>query len=401
MMVLASTSEEWETRVRKAFGGLLNGELRRDSEACAAEDARAAVQAVLSGDPQVVVLGPGLEMRDALGIAHVIDEERHEVCVVLVADATPELWQHALRAGVRDVVAPDAALVEVRATLERALDTSARRRTAGPTALPGVPKSKVLAVVSPKGGAGKTAIATNLAVGLARQEPNEVVVVDLDVQFGDVAHALRLTPEVSVADAARALGALDETSLKAYLTPHPAGLFVLCAPDHPAAADGVEVAHVGKILDLLAGVFRYVVIDTSAGLDEITLSAMEHATDIVVVCATDVASARGARKELDAFDQLGFTRQQRHFVLNRADARVGLDVRDIEATVGLPVDVFIPSSRAVPVSMNQGSPLLEQDQRAPVSRAFNGLVDRFVSVPNSTTAAAPAGALRRRRKEHR
>jgi pilus assembly protein CpaE len=400
-LILASTSEEWEERVRKAFDGRLNGNVERRPDVCSVGDTGAAVAALLDGEPEVVVLGPGIDMRNALELARIIDRERHDVVVVLVADATPELWKHALRAGVRDVVAPDASLVDLRSTIERAHEAASRRRPASSIDITTQAVTKIIAVVSPKGGAGKTAIASNLAVGLARHQPNEVVLVDLDLQFGDVANALRLTPETSMADAARSLGALDVTTLKAFLTPHPAGLFVLGAPDEPAAADEIDPEHVSKVLDLLAGAFRYVVIDTAAGLDEVTLVAMEHSTDLVVVGATDVASVRAARKELEAFDLLGLTAQRRHFALNRADARVGLSTADIEATVGMRVDVAIPSSRAVPLSMNQGTAVLENDERSAIGRAFGDLANRFHVAPPTSGAQPSVGGRRRRRKETR
>jgi pilus assembly protein CpaE len=149
---------------------------------------------------------------------------------------------------------------------------------------------------------------------------------------------------------------------------------------------------------MLADEFRYVVMDTGAGLDEHTLAAMEASTDIVLVCGTDVASARGVRKALDTFDLLGFTTQRRHFTLNRADARVGLSTDDIEGTVGMAISVSIPSSRAVPLSMNQGIPLLEGAQKSPVSRPLGELVNRFVSATHGTTTLTDeAGNARRRR----
>ncbi|HEX5094408.1 MAG TPA: P-loop NTPase, partial [Acidimicrobiia bacterium] len=372
-IVLVTTSPDWETRVRKAFDGRLNGELSQRPEACTPGEPQTALDVVLAGGPRVVVLGPDCDVDHSLAVAREIDDRHHETCTVLVADPTPELWEKALRAGVRDIVAPDAALVDVRNVIERAVETAAKRRAVASTDA-AQREAKILAVVSPKGGAGKTAIATNLAVGLAHEHPGDVVLVDLDLQFGDVANALRLDPETTITDVSRAVGAIDATTLKAYLTPHSSGLFVLCAPETPGVADDIAIEHVGTAIELLSQVFRYVVVDTAAGLDDVALTAMERASDLVVVCGTDVASARGARKELEAFNMLGLTTQRRIFVLNRADARVGLNVRDIESTVGMSVDFSIPSSRAVPLSMNQGTPLLDMDARTPVSKAFSDLV---------------------------
>lgn len=395
-LLLATGEPEWEARVRDSFDGRLNGELATWSgSASDTDDASAAVlQAVAAHRAQVVALGPGVNTERALELAADLDRLRPDLCVILVAPPTPELYRQALRAGVRDIVDPDAGLHEVRSAFGAAMETAERLQT---HATPTTDDRRTIAVVSPKGGAGKTAIASNLAVGLADAEPGETVIVDLDVQFGDVGNAMRLAPEFTITDAVRQGDTLDATTLKAFLTAHPSGAFVLCAPETPADADIVTTEAIDRILDLLAGEFRYVVIDTGAGLDENTLAAMERATDFVLVAGTDVASARAVRKEIDAFNLLGLITQRRHLVLNRADARVGLSAEDIEGTVGLEVSVSIPSSRSVPLSMNQGIPLLEGAQKSPVSRSLSELVRRLTGTTEPDSDASASGRLRRRK----
>jgi pilus assembly protein CpaE len=394
-LLLTAAGDELELRLRKAFDGRLNGDLR-----CAL-DASVTLEAIAEAHPLVVAIGPSVTQETAIELASSIDRDHPEVSVVLMTSPTPQLWEQALRAGVRDIVAPDAPLGEVRASFERALDAAHRRRASWTPEAGTGPTSRVIAVVSPKGGAGKTAIASNLAVGLAQLAPQQVVVVDLDLQFGDIASALRLAPEQTIADSAHAPGPIDATSIKAYLTPHAQGLFALCAPSSPAAADDVDPEHTAKVLSLLADEFRYVVVDTSAGLDWMTIAAMDHATDVVLVAGTDVASARSMRKEIEAFDILGYTKQQRHFVLNRADARVGLGAGDIALTVGLEAAVEIPSARAVPLSMNQGVPVLESAPRSPVARALGELVSRIAVGASVHQPEVSGGARFRRRKETR
>ena len=199
-------------------------------------------------------------------------------------------------------------------------------------------------VLCPKGGAGKTTMATNLALGLARLTPGDVVIVDLDLQFGDVASALGLAPEATFTDATKSLEKLDATTLKANLAAHSSGLFVLCAPLTPIEADDVTVEQIEKVLSLLIESFKYVVIDTASGLDEHTLAALEFATDLLLVSATDVPSIRSTQKEIQALHVIGRPDQRWHFVLNRANAATGLSISAIERAVGISVDVAIPSS---------------------------------------------------------
>jgi pilus assembly protein CpaE len=259
----------------------------------------------------------------------------------------------------------------------------------------------VITVLCPKGGAGKTTVATNLAIGLAREAPGRVAIVDLDLQFGDVASALRLMPEHTFSDAARTAQSLDATALKVFLTHHPKELFALCAPDSPVDVDDITAESIETVLGLLVDSFNYVVIDTASGLDEAALIALEHSTDLVLLSSTDVPTVRSTQKEVQALRIIGNPTQQWHFVLNRSDARTGLGRNEVETTVGLPVDVAIPESRALPVSLNQGTPILDFDPRAPASQALAQLLNRF-SQNGKARAAEPqpqsSGSGFRRRK---
>ncbi|MEJ7766094.1 MAG: AAA family ATPase, partial [Acidimicrobiales bacterium] len=315
-----------------------------------------------------------------------------EVCVVLVAKPTTRLWERALRAGVREIIPLEADDEQVRQALTRVLAGAARRQTASTTAPPSTEatRGRVIAVMSPKGGAGKTTVATNLATQLAAAAPGRVAIVDLDLQFGDVASALGLGPQSTMADAARVGARLDSTTLKVFLEPHPSGLYALVGPHFPAEAEEVTSENVGHVIDILASEFAYVVIDTGAGLDEFALAAAERADDLVLVCVTDVPSVRGLRKALDALDLLGMTKARRHLILNRADDKVGLSARDVETTVGLPVEASIPTSRAVQIAVNQGSPVAGSDPRSPAGTALIDLAGGFVD-------EAPAAAARVRR----
>ena len=380
-VVLACRSPEFEQRVREAFDGELNHELRRWEDKLDAVDPTETVDAIAALNPDLVTIGPGLSFDEWARLAEAFDREHPEICVLLVAEPTPRLWEVALHSGVRDVVSPDAEDKEVRAAMERALPT-AHRPTAGSRGAPaGGATGEVMVVVGPKGGVGKTTIASNLAVGLAMAAPRDVVLVDLDLQFGDVAHNLRIDPDRTIADVLRFGADKDVTALKAFLTPHPAGLYVLCAPDSPADMDDMDSERVARVVRALAESFPYVVVDTGSGMDEFALAAFEVATDFVLVGVTDVPSVRATRKALEVLDRLGLTSQNRHFVLNRSDRQVGLSVKDIEETVGMSVDVAVPSTTIVTVSVNQGTPLLVSGEASEPAEAMFELVSRFVELP--------------------
>jgi pilus assembly protein CpaE len=394
-ILLATPDAGYEQRLRQILDAALNSALQRwdtaDGEVKIAELWRQLGDVV----PDVVAIGPGLPLDDALSLAHQLEQERPEISVLLVNEPSAELWQQALHAGVRDVLAPDALNADIRAALDRALELAARRRhnLVGP-AEDANRHGRIITVLSPKGGSGKTTVCTNLAVGLARLEPNKVAVVDVDLQFGDVASALRLTPDHTFVDAIRAPLA-DAMTLKTFLTPHASDVWTLCAPETPAEGEEITADQAQAVVAKLAEEFTYVMVDTSAGLNEHTLAMIDISTDLVLVCTMDVPSIRNLRKEVDALDQLGMTQQRRHFVMNRSDAKVGLELADVEATVGLRVDTTIPSARVVPLSTNQGTPLVESQPRHRVARQFTALVDDLAA----GRSTSPPDGRRRRRME--
>jgi pilus assembly protein CpaE len=239
-------------------------------------------------------------------------------------------------------------------------------------------QSKVIVVISPKGGSGKTAISSNLAVALAERHPGRVVAVDLDVQFGDLGTALSLTPEHTLAQLARGTQ-MDATTVKLFLTPYEHGLYVLAGARDPVDADSIGHSHVSAVLPLLAQNFDYVVVDTPAGLDERTLAAIECATDLLLVSSLDVTSIRSLRKALDALDQMGVS-GERQLVLNRADAKVGLDQSDAEEAIGMNVVCTVPQCRELPLSLNLGTPVVISEPKSSVAKQLQQLARLYAPV---------------------
>ncbi len=389
MILLASTSPTFEKRVRQAFDGTLNGELQRADGASPMELAGSAPD-----DLQVVAVGPDIPMDNAIGLAKAFDAMRPDVSVLFVASATPEMFAAAMQVGVRDVIAPEADDEALRVAFDRAIASSTQRHgqiQAPGSGGPAGPKGRVITVISPKGGAGKTTIASNLAVLLASAHPGEVVLVDLDLQFGDVTDALGLDPSHSVADAARAPGRLDATTIKVFLTPRQSDLFVLCAPGSPAEGEEVHPDQAGEMVQLLASEFQYVIVDTPAGLSEHTLASIEQSTDLVLVCDLSRSAVRSTRRVIEALDAIGLVKPERHLVLNRAGTKVGIADAEVAATLGMRIDIGVPSTRSVPLSMNQGLPIVEAEPKSAFSRNLLGLSARFAAIESPSQ-----GQLKRR-----
>lgn len=377
LVIVAAADADFEQRVRAALAAASgDGVQRWDRPLSDAAD----VKAIGDRSPAAVILGPDLGKDTAFSLAAHFDRFYPAISVLVVAEPGPDTWQRALNTGTRAVISPDVSDDDLRAHLRQAVEVSRNRVEAGAvTSAPKGSHARVITVVSPKGGAGKTIVSTNLAVGLAARYPGKVVLLDLDLQFGDVSYALGITPQHTICDAVSALDDLDATTLKVFLTRHASGLFALCAPEEPAAGELVTATAVTTVVKLIASQFDYLVVDTPAGLSEHTLAALDLSTDIILIADMDLPSVRNLRKALDAFDMLGMRGQSRHLVLNRADSRVGLTKAGVAAAAGLPIDLELPSSRHVPISLNEGRPLLSDNPRSPAARRLAELVDHMTS----------------------
>jgi len=353
------------------------------------------VETLPATDDVAVIIGPGLTAERSLELLETIDRIRPDVVKLLAAPLDPAILQRALSLGIRGIIAPGATDVDLAATVRDATEFLVRRREVIAGAEPSGSDRRILSVISAKGGTGKTTIAANIAVALAIAAPGQVALVDFDLQFGDVEYALRLKPEATIADLGRAGSRIDSTSMKAYLTPHPCGVFALCGPTRPAEAEELDSEMLGKVIELLSNEFRYVVIDTAGGIDDRALVAMDHTTDVILMSSTDIPSVRAMQKTIEALTSLGLDKRRWHYVLNRSDAKVGLTADDIREAVGLDIDLAVPESKSMTLAMNQGSPVVESDPRSAAAKAIASFVERFL--PELEEQAAVDASKRRKR----
>ncbi|WP_353083254.1 AAA family ATPase, partial [Tessaracoccus lapidicaptus] len=157
-----------------------------------------------------------------------------------------------------------------------------------------------------------------------------------------------------------------------------------------AAADAITSEEITALLKTLSQAFDYVVVDTSPGLSEHTLAALDLTGELVLVTGLDVPGVRGLRKEIETLSQLALLLESRHVVLNFADASRGLTVADVEATINAKVDVTLPTAKVVPISVNQGIPLLQTRGKDALTRELSSLVARIAGQPDG---ARPRGRL--------
>ncbi len=341
---------------------------------------------IRAGHPLVLVLGPSQANEAVLErVGALLKATPGAGAVIVVKTPSAELLRSALRAGVDDAldlseVGPHLAqaVAELAYRLEEELAAAAATARAVPSRANGSGPSSgfVTSVFSPKGGVGKSVVAVNLAAAIAQRLGQPVAILDLDLQFGDIAIMLRLQPLHTFSDAISAGDLLDETLLRSFLARHdPSGVYILGAPTSPSDADQVDPVSMLRVLDLLRKMFGHVVVDTPPHLSEVVLQAVAASDLVAFLVAMDVPSVKNARLGLQAFQLLQIPFEKIALLLNRADSHVHLNAHDIENALEMKVDLALPSEAAVPQSVNQGTPALLEYPRSRFAGQMAQLAD--------------------------
>ncbi len=322
----------------------------------------------------VLLIGPLLADDEAFEIATEVADSHGIATVVVAPTVNSALLRKAMRAGVADVVSLSDSISEISDAIASAGDTAARWRTATPhpaeTPAQEAPRGKIITVFSTKGGVGKTVLSTNLAVVLAKETGKRCVIVDLDLEFGDVGIMLGLRPDHTIADVVQVYDRLDVDLLRGFMVQHSSGLDVLLAPVRPEDAETVSVARTTQILDLLRECYDFIVIDTSPSFSEVVLAALDKSDAIYVITMMDVASIKNTRISLQKLTQLGYDSHRLGIVLNRSDSKVLLQPGEVETAIGAKISVHIPSDRIVPRSVNKGVPVVIDMPKSDVARSI-------------------------------
>jgi pilus assembly protein CpaE len=230
---------------------------------------------------------------------------------------------------------------------------------------------RTVAVHSPKGGVGTTTIATNIAMAAAQRKPDRVVIVDLDLQFGQVATHLNVTPRQTLADVVRDEAAVHEAELlRTFATRHDSGLHILAAPTGPEHAALVTSEHVDRILETLLSTYDQVVIDTGSWLDERTLAVFEHADSVLFVVNPDISALKSVAALVEYLNEAGTVAAKTSFVLNNTFGREILKLRDVESALGTKVTAELPYDPFLYLkAVNEGVPIvLGAPRSAPAER---------------------------------
>ena len=343
-------------------------------------------------EADLVIVGCSLAHDEALAVIEAANAQRSDRPVVVLYEGNPNgFLTRAFDAGVDDLVSMPQAPGQLEFALEKAL---ARRRGAGSSAANGA----MITILGPKGGTGKTVTSSNLAVALAL-EGRSAVIVDLDLQFGDVGLALGLEPLRTIYDLAISGGSLDADKIDGFLARHASGARALLAPLRPDQAAAVSPSFLREIFELLRAQYEFVLIDTPPAFTPEVIAAIDASSHLCVVGMLDALSLKDTKIGLQTLEEMGYDATAVTLVLNRADSSVGITPADVEQLLGRAPDVLVGSDRAIPRALTAGQPVVVAEPRSKAARSYGMLAERYLTLTgrqSNRASSAPEASERRR-----
>jgi pilus assembly protein CpaE len=307
-----------------------------------------------------------------------IREQTRAPLILLASDAeAAAMLEPALESDVHDVLLLPQLTHNVVFAIRKAAHS--RRHVTGPVRHAG----RVITVFSPKGGTGKTVIATNLAAALAKREGKRTLLLDLDLQFGDAAIALGIEPDRTIYDLVVAPGELDPEKLAGYVTKHACGLDLLAAPLRPEDAELVTESKVTSLIEVARASYDVIVVDTSPFFHGPMLATLDRTDELLVLCGLDVPTLKNVRLALQTLELLSFPASRIRYIMNRSNANVGLKTREVEGALKVKIGVELPTDRTVQVCVNRGEPVVLAEPRAEFSRELAELAKKLAPIGGS------------------
>ena len=343
-----------------------------------------AASTLTGGHLQVVLHATRSSTLPADEIASIREYTRAPI-VLLTSGGSPSLLEEALAADVADVLLLPQLTENVVFALKKASHTGRRSLNGNGNARHG----RVVTVFSPKGGTGKTVLSSNVSCSLAKHWGKRALLLDLDLQFGDAAIMLGIEPDKTIYDLVTAPGELDSEKLAGYTTRHASGLDILPAPLRPEDAELVTEAKLARLLEVARESYDVIVVDTSPFFHGPMLATLDRTDELLLLTSLDVPTIKNVRLALQTLDLLSFPTDRVKIVLNRANSKVGMNRKEVEAALEMPVRFEVPSDRAVPLAVNRGNPAVLAEAKSDFSRSIRELAKSLVT--------AQAAAKERRR----
>jgi pilus assembly protein CpaE len=297
--------------------------------------------------------------------------------ILIVDQESPELLMRALRLGVREVIKAPLVADDIRSAFLRIL----QKLRGGPRG-----DGKVLAFMSCKGGSGASFLATNMGYALAERTGKRVLLMDLNLQFGDASlYVSDRRPSMTLADLVHDIQRIDMSLLKSALIEVLPNFSVLAAPEDPTQAMDIRPSHIESLIRFVRANYDYVLLDVGRSLDTCSIQALDMADHIYPVLQLTLPFLRDAKRLFDVYRSLDYGVDKVRPILNRVERSPGdLTEEDAEKLLVYKVFATVPNHyKSVTASVNQGVPIIRLDGGSPVTRALQDLTDLITDKPQA------------------
>ena len=349
-----------------------------------ARDGRECVEVVTRLRPNIVLIKEDLPVVNGLAAAEQLAADFPGIGVILIltGSESEEVFRKMLRAGIKDFltrpIQPNRLAEEVRKVAHLLKASNLAAAAAAPP--PDEARHQVITVTGPRGGCGKTIIAANLAVAMARFS-DKVALVDLNLWGGDIAMLLDMTPRRTLGDLLPGFGGIDYDVIENCLTKHNSGVSVMPAP-MTGTFDGATLSRfmVQSILDAMRHNYDRTVVDTGYANLEGTLAAMDYSDQILVVVGMDLPRLRDGKLYLKNLVAANYPKEKIRVVVNRCGGSKEIAVNEVESILDFPVTAQVPVDEStVGSSLNLGQPFVAASPGKPVSKALIHLAESLAS----------------------
>ncbi|MBP7174773.1 MAG: response regulator [Thermoclostridium sp.] len=337
----------------------------------AAFDGKESIKLCEKLKPDIVLMDVNMPEMDGLTATQIITMQFPEIGVIIMSvQGEKEYLKKAMVAGAREYIVKPFSSEDLVQTILKTYEMQNRRKSLSKVQDHQI-STRIFTVFSTKGGVGKTTIASNLAVAMARTTKKRVALIDMDLQFGDIAVMLNLSIKNTIYDLVKDLKDMDSDIIEDYMVTHFSGVSVLPAPAKPEYSEFIDAKHIEKILNLLIGNYHYIIIDAAASFNETVLTALDMSEKILCVSTLDLPTIKNIKVGLDLMDSLKYSHEKIHIVLNKASEQFGVKYKEFEQTIGHPVWAYIPEdSQTVITSANKGLPFVMTRSETKVARAI-------------------------------
>ena len=328
--------------------------------------------------PDVVLMDVNMPDMDGITATSKIREANPTAqIIILTVQDDIDYMRKAMMAGARDFLTKPPMIDDLVSAVLRAGEIAVRERAkkaatvAPPVVIPTSDRGKIISVYSPKGGAGCTMLASNLAVALHNDE-TRVALIDGDLQYGDICVLFNEQGKNSVADLTPRAHELDPEVVEDVMLTHSTGIKILAAP-RPERAEEVSGEQFGTLLRYLSKLYHYIIVDTGSTLNDVNIAAFDASDLLIVPITQDIPALGNLRKFMDLAPVLNISPRQLLLVMNQYDRRMNIDPQKVSQNFQHPIAAIIPAdSRVVLPSINRGIPfMLQRDLHSrPVAKAM-------------------------------